>query len=524
MSINFEPRWTLIAIFVLAVGHNAQAQCPAIDFENLVDSTVVTTQYDGVAFSAPGGACTGDAIIRDMTAFGGTASGINALATRAGTGCEFSPEHLRMIFERPQASVSFTLGPFCGDYSIDAYDAPVGGSLVSSQTVAISGCTSLHGVHRIVHVTSPAGDIRRIEIDGGDGASEGIDDLLFNVDTTQPIVEIDEPLARQCVCDSVLITGSVDDPDGEYGCDELQYREQDASTWTTASGVCGPFTGVLYNWDNSMLPGGYYFLRIVGNNACGLSNSDDTLVFVDKDPPTLNIRRPTPMQVVSGVVCFDGSIHESRGTRNGCLDRYTIEYGVAGEFQPVDPGQPVYLVPVVNDPLAQWDTRAGIADGSYPVRARATDICGNPAEQIVEIIVDNTSPTAEITSPMSCGYVEGLVEVVGTANDANLRDWILDYSGDGEHAWTTIATGSSSVVDDVLGLWDTSGIPNCAYVLRLRVWDQSVRDCNSALSNRTDYLVSVNVGSCVGFDADEDGDVDLIDYGAFQDEFTGPNP
>jgi hypothetical protein len=44
----------------------------------------------------------------------------------------------------------------------------------------------------------------------------------------------------------------------------------------------------------------------------------------------------------------------------------------------------------------------------------------------------------------------------------------------------------------------------------LRVYDEAILHCNSAIRQWTDYLVSVNVNECLG-DLDDDGDVDLVD-------------
>ena len=50
--------------------------------------------------------------------------------------------------------------------------------------------------------------------------------------------------------------------------------------------------------------------------------------------------------------------------------------------------------------------------------------------------------------------------------------------------------------------------------------DKAQLNCNGAIRHRSEYTVSINVG--LRFDSDADRDVDLIDFGAFQGEFTGP--
>ena len=78
--------------------------------------------------------------------------------------------------------------------------------------------------------------------------------------------------------------------------------------------------------------------------------------------------------------------------------------------------------------------------------------------------------------------------------------------------------------DEVLGTWSTVELPNCAYALRLRARDRATVNCEDSSGHVVDTIVSVNVGSCGDFDSDDDGDVDLFDYGAFSLEFKGPLP
>jgi hypothetical protein len=186
---------------------------------------------------------------------------------------------------------------------------------------------------------------------------------------------------------------------------------------------------------------------------------------------------------------------------------------------------PVYTATVINDPMAHWETvDLGLADGGYLLRARANDDCGNTAVEMREVIIDNTWPTAEITSPEPCEYVEGEVAVTGTAFDANLASWTLQYTGGDASSWVTINSGATSIIEGPLGTWDTTLLRPCAYTLRLRVTDQAVINCNNAIHHWSEYTVSVNVGACGDFDVDDDGDVDLFDYYWFNQAFDGPHP
>ena len=257
-------------------------------------------------------------------------------------------------------------------------------------------------------------------------------------------------------------------------------------------------------------------------SCCRQSSTDVRVVWLGTQFDNLTVREPDNGDIVGRQVCIDGTVWD-----NFCFDEYVVEYrpkdGVTWMW--VDPLNPVYTATVINDPFARWDTVAlAVPDGDYLVRVTAADDCGNTAEEIREVVVDNTAPTVEITSPAPCEYVEGAVEVYGTAFDANLRDWVLQYTGGDTSTWVTIASGSTSVAGGLLGTWNTAKLRPCAYTLRLVATDEAVLDCNSALRHRSEYTVSVSVGTCNWFDFDGDGDIDLDDFREFSRQFTGPNP
>ena len=110
---------------LLVFATSASAQCPALDFEDFSDGTIVGSLYPGVTITAQPGTCPGvvPAVIRITS--GPTASGTRAVTT--GTGCpDFSPDYLRLVFDDLQDSVSFMVGDLGGSpgftFDIRAYD------------------------------------------------------------------------------------------------------------------------------------------------------------------------------------------------------------------------------------------------------------------------------------------------------------------------------------------------------------------------------------------------------------------
>jgi hypothetical protein len=523
---------TILAIALVGGEQQAAGECPALDFTNLAINTPVTGQYAGVTFSVQEmpTSC-GASYGRIVQPANGTASPIKAVCVDGGAtpsaDCEFHPQWLRLVFDDIVHDVSFSVGPGntedFQDYTIRAYSTTSGTSgLILTQTVTDAG----DGVFRVVNISSTS-NIRRVEIEGRNGAFamgiECIDDLQFALDTTPPTAEIDAPAYEGCVCASVQVRGLACDDDDTYASDRLEYRAADAAPdepWVLIGEASSPVctSGLLYNWNTSGVPGGRYFLKLTVVNECGLESTDVTVAYVDRVFDTLEMREPDEGDIVGGKVCIDGTAWDFR-----CFDSYSVMYKptIGGTWQSA--GASGVTSTVINDPLANWNTSPGtVPDGSYLLGLSAADVCDIAAVVTHTVIVDNTPPIALITSLADCPAVEESVSISGTASDTNLASWSLHYAGNGSQGWTLITSSSSSVVNGLLAEWDTSTLEPCTYVLRLRVADRAVVNCDDP--HVVDYYAAVNVGLCGDFDTDNDGDVDLIDYSAFLNEFTGPLP
>jgi hypothetical protein len=80
---------------------------------------------------------------------------------------------------------------------------------------------------------------------------------------------------------------------------------------------------------------------------------------------------------------------------------------------------------------------------------------------------------AEITRPVSGEAVSGVVTLEGTANHPSFDhyDLTFTYEGDTTGTWFPIVDEDRSrVVEGRIAVWDTTGITDGEYMLRLRVW------------------------------------------------------
>ncbi len=525
-------RAALIAAFLAAAV--AGAGTTTINFDGYAAGTAITNQYAGVTFSAPPNSCGGAGPVQTVIAVptGGTSSDGRALSTEMGCP-DFSPDYIRIVFDNPQSLVTFTLGTAPGPYQVRGYTTTSGGSAVTSQNITIAGESS-QGVYRLVTVTRTAGDLRRIEIQNTLANWEYIDDLTFACpDVTPPHAVLTAPAFEAGLCGSVSVSirGLACDPDGQYQGDKLEYLRADDpnAAWTlydsATTAQCSP-NGLLYVWNTTGYAEGWYYLRLTVTNACELQSSAVVLVYVDRSFEDLELTTPASAGQYGGIVHFEGTVEDR------WFSQYTVKSrpSSGGAYMPVDPNNSVYTPAsgVVNGPLAQWNTTSGVtaaADGNYSVQVVGTDDCGNSLTSTRTIGIDNTRPTAMISAPDACTYVDGLVDVFGTATDLHLSSWVLYWGGGAVTEWQVVAQRNVPVSNGLLGTWDTAGLPDCVYALRLVVWDHAVVNGDASQHNTREYVTAVSVGlPPADADLDADGDVDIADFGLFSPQFTGPLP
>jgi len=344
-----------------------------------------------------------------------------------------------------------------------------------------------------------------------EGYSVTLDVAAPVLDDTPPIVDILDPSGLECVCGTHPVFGIAHDPDTALTDTLLEYKPAIGGSWTTiASGFPETPAGgaVVANWNTAALAQGYYLLRMSATNEADLSADDVEVAFVDTQFDAFVWGGPAHGDVYGGTVCFSGTINDH------CSVEYVVEQRPAGggAFAPVDPGNPVYFGGKINQTFATWNSTL-VPDGDYDVSVAATDGCHDVDEQRT-ITIDNTAPTAYISSPVNCESVDGMVTVKGTASDANMSGWVLQYTGGPVNSWVTIASGNFNVVDDVLGVWDTSDLPPCCYSLRLIAADQAWLNCDN-VNHQTEFLTSVDVGSCPADLAEPFGVLDFSDVFAF---------
>lgn len=331
---------------------------------------------------------------------------------------------------------------------------------------------------------------------------------------TPPIVDLALPDDYACGCSGGAITGTASDPDGTFSNYRLDWAVDSAGPWTLISTSTSAVNGGVLGTFPAAMPEGFSYVRLIATNAIGMSSTFVKVIHQDRSFSGAVILDPLDGEIVGGSVCMNRVSASDYCFANAALAYAPQGGGFTNFFSTTSP--PSEFPP--------WNT-AGLADGNYTLRVTGTTTCGHTANDTVPVVLDNTPPVATIASPANCAGVSGVVPITGTVTDAHLSGWVLQYTGGAIHGWQNIAAGSGPVVNGLLANWNTAGLPNCAYSLRLLASDASIVSCLG--SNSAEYLTSVEIGGggsdCVG-DLNGDGVVDISDLALFLSRFATTCP
>ena len=117
-----------------------------------------------------------------------------------------------------------------------------------------------------------------------------------------------------------------------------------------------------------------------------------------------------------------------------------------------------------------------VKDAVSIIEFRSIDAAGNiEMAGTASIFVDSHPPVAEIVEPAENGSLVGDQAIRGTATDAILKEYRLEYAPSGTSLFIGIQPVSvftGPVSSGLLARWDTGGLTNGIYVLRLTVIDR----------------------------------------------------
>jgi len=301
------------------------------------------------------------------------------------------------------------------------------------------------------------------------------------VDSTSPVVDMEEPLDRSYIKESLAIRGTITDQNlAEY-----------AITYTGDAGG-EPAAGGSQNREDYTfatihdLPEGEYTLTIEARDLGENANQKTIRFTVDRTPPKLTLEEPEEGGVYGaekGTVHVRGTIDEEN------LETYALRYGPGENPEAWTALTTGDSVPGQEE-LSVWTVGkdSGIPDGLYTLSLYARDRAGWEGEKRAGITIDNTAPEVEVTWPQDGGYVREPSSIEGTVFDRNLQGYAVEISEGpcaGAFKWAALRTSADTVEDGVLAAWEVLP-PDGTYCLRVRATDRVGNTAGTNLTLRLD--------------------------------------
>ncbi len=320
-----------------------------------------------------------------------------------------------------------------------------------------------------------------------------------HVDNTPPRASIIAPASGASVGANTLAEVTGDVYDARLGAWTLEWGEGSApAVWQSlAAGGSTAYGSRLGTWDTAGLVPGSYSLRLTAQDKAGSVVTVSSAVTLTAAPMArISGIAPASDEFVKGTVQVNGTASFPAG------GSFIVEVSSDGvTWTQVGSGS----TPVTDGVLASWDT-AAVADNAWTIRLTSLDGLGGTASSELAVSVDNTLPSAAITSPIESANVTGKAEISGTADDANLAWYKVEWGvGATPGSWASLATFSPTPVQaNLLALWETNGLEVGPYSLRLTAADKAG---NTAETVRSVVINTDTIPPAVALDAPVNGEI-----------------
>ncbi len=214
-----------------------------------------------------------------------------------------------------------------------------------------------------------------------------------------------------------------------------------------------------------------------------LAPSHDSAAAAD----LLRVSSPAAGQTVSGSVEVIGRADSPD------LERWVVEWG-RGANPPSWVAFASSTQVLADGALASWDTTR-LADGAYTLRVRLEDSELGALRFEVPVVIDNdqaaaqqdAAPIARITRPTMDQVVSGNVPIDGFASSGRFEGLVIEVgAGAQPDSWSEEDSSGTPAISGALTYWDTTGLSNGIYTIRLTVSDEQFGDAVATVRVRVD--------------------------------------
>ncbi|GAA2074066.1 hypothetical protein GCM10009821_10740 [Aeromicrobium halocynthiae] len=266
-------------------------------------------------------------------------------------------------------------------------------------------------------------------------------------DWTPPTVALNAP--APAVRGTVTLTATASDADSGVPDVRIQARAAGASSWTTICTVTtSPYSCA---WATGTANGAHELRAVATDRAGNTATSAVRTTLVDNQAPSVTMNDPGAL--LTGTTTFSASASDA----GSGVAQVVIQASSNGSSWTT-------LCTRTSSPYScAYDTKQ-LANGTYSVRAVATDVVGNSATSatVTGRVVDNTPRAVTLADPGS--PLSGTVNVDATASaPGGVTSVAIQRSPAGANQWTTICTASSA---PYRCSWNTTGVTDGLYDLR----------------------------------------------------------
>ncbi|MDT8317351.1 MAG: CARDB domain-containing protein, partial [bacterium] len=289
-----------------------------------------------------------------------------------------------------------------------------------------------------------------------------------SVDNTQPEVSISYPTPVSPLGNIIEVRGNAVDPNFKNYILEVGEGE-DPETWTVIFSKDAPAKdgNILGQW-NTYGVEGKWSLRLSAEDRAG--NRNEVTVLIDL------AERKDLIKDLKGIPTLFSPNDDGR------IDNATIQFDLNYISDVVieiaDAGGIVRRKYISAELLAgvntfTWDGKDNndsvVPDGNYSIKLTASLSSETSVthDESITLIVDATSPTVDIVSPVKDSYVSTDVPIRGTISDTNIFEYIVSYAGStGEEI---LDQSNQSRVNYAFS--SLAGLPEDKYVLKFKAFD-----------------------------------------------------
>jgi hypothetical protein len=202
------------------------------------------------------------------------------------------------------------------------------------------------------------------------------------------------------------------------------------------------------SWNTQSTAGGVHALTTKAFDLAGnVTSSAGVTVTVDNTAPTAALGAPAQGAQLRGTVQVSATASDNVGVAK-------VEFYVDGVLFGTDSSAPYET---------GWNS-ASVADGFHTLTAKAYDAAGNSAPSAgVDVMSDNTAPTAAFAAPAQNAHVRGTVQLSATASDNVGVAGVEFYDG-------SLLLGTLYAPPYELS-WNTASVTDGVHLLTVRAFD-----------------------------------------------------